>query len=101
MYLVSCCSHVRGVGWCVGEWLLIVRGAAQVRDATLDDYEKVIMPDSEVGREYMIEQHEVTLRTGRFSALQSSLFCISPCPRAFCLSSRPSPLASLLASLLP
>jgi hypothetical protein len=30
-----------------------------VRDATLDDYEKVIMPDSDVGREYMIEQHEV------------------------------------------
>lgn len=33
----------------------------QVRDSTLDDYEKLNMPESDVGREYMIEQHEAKM----------------------------------------
>lgn len=33
----------------------------QVRDATLDDYEKITMPESDVGREFMIEQHEAKM----------------------------------------
>jgi len=33
----------------------------QVRDATLDEYEKMTLPDSDVGREYAIEQHEARM----------------------------------------
>lgn len=33
----------------------------QVRDSTLDEYEKINLPDSDVGREYMIEQHEAKM----------------------------------------
>lgn len=33
----------------------------QVRDSTLDEYEKVNLPESDVGREFMIEQHEAKM----------------------------------------
>jgi pre-mRNA-splicing factor RBM22/SLT11 len=33
----------------------------QVRDSTLDEYEKMTLPDSDVGREYAIEQHEARM----------------------------------------
>lgn len=33
----------------------------QVRDSTLSEYEKMQMPESDVGREYLIEQHEAKM----------------------------------------